>query len=163
MRINTIYNIIRYILAACFILSGLLKAIAIDAFEQEVQMYGDSYIGGWVHDYSSEIAFAVCAVEITVGIVTLWRRMAIFTGIIFFGMLLFFVYLTAVNLFFPTIMGSIETCGCFGELIHFTPISAFVKSTVLLLLASVNICLAVKVKRRYEDVLSFKLNRFNSD
>ena len=62
-------------------------------------------------------------------------------------MLLFFVYLTGVNLFFPTIIGSIETCGCFGELVHFTPVSSFVKSVVLLVMAAVNVSLIVKWRK----------------
>lgn len=32
-------------------------------------------------------------------------------------------------------MGSIESCGCFGELIHFTPLTSFIKSVVLLMMA----------------------------
>ena len=54
-----------------------------------------------------------------------------------YGYTPFFVYLTGINLFFPSIIGSIESCGCFGELIHFTPIESFVKSVVLWLLSLV--------------------------
>lgn len=142
-----ISNIIRCLLAACFILSGVIKAVAIRAFEQEVQLYGDAYIGGWVHRFSFEIAVLVCAAEIVIGIAALWRRFALCTGVAFCVMLLFFVYLTGVNLFFPTIIGSIETCGCFGELVHFTPVSSFVKSVVLLVMAAVNVCLIVKWRK----------------
>lgn len=153
MNINTINNIIRLLLAVCFILSGTLKAVAIRAFEQEVQMYGDAYVGKWLHGFSFEIAVAVCAVEIAVGVAALWRRLALPTGIAFCGMLLFFVYLTATNLFFPTIMGSIETCGCFGELIHFTPVSSFVKSAVLLMMASANLYLTAKAEQEKTETL----------
>ena len=52
-------------------------------------------------------------------------------------MLTFFVWLTGVNLFFPTMFGSVESCGCFGELIHFTPVGSFVKSVVLWVFALV--------------------------
>lgn len=83
MNINTINNIIRYVLAGCFILSGSLKAAGLRAFEQEVQLYGDAYVGGWVHDYAYGIAIAVCAVEIAVGVAALWRRFALVTGMAF--------------------------------------------------------------------------------
>jgi len=153
MNINTINNIIRILLAVCFILSGTLKAAAIRAFEEEVRMYGDAYVGEWLHGFSSEIAVAVCVAEIAVGVAALWRRLALPTGIAFCGMLLFFVYLTATNLFFPTIMGSIETCGCFGELIHFTPVTSFVKSAVLLLTAAANLYLTVKTEQEKTETL----------
>ena len=44
--------VLRYILAICFLLSGLLKIFSLSAFEQEVQLYGDTYIGEWVHIHS---------------------------------------------------------------------------------------------------------------
>lgn len=140
------HNIIRYILAVCFIISGILKAVSIKAFEQEVQLYGDAYIGEWLHNYSFWVASMVCAAEISVGIAALWRRFALYTGVAFCTMLIFFVYLTGTNLFFPTIMGSIETCGCFGELIHFTPVSAFVKSAVLMCMAVLNLHAVIKTR-----------------
>lgn len=147
MNINTINNIIRYVLSVCFILSGSLKAAGLRAFEQEVQLYGDAYVGGWVHDYAYGIAIAVCASEFAVGVAALWRRFALTTGMAFLAMLIFFVYLTGTNLFFPTMMGSIETCGCFGELVHFTPVSSFVKSTVLAVMAAVNLYFILKTER----------------
>lgn len=145
---SMVSDIIRYILAVCFILSGTLKAFSIRAFEQEVLMYGEAYVGRWVADYSMEIAIAVCAVEILLGIVAFWRKFAFLTGIAFCLMLLFFVYLTGTNLFFPTILGRLETCGCFGELIHFTPISAFVKSAVLACLALINLYILLKERKK---------------
>lgn len=132
-------TIIRYILAACFLLSGLLKIFSLRAFEQEVQLYGDAYIGEWVRDISLEIALLVCVAEIIAGLIAILRIFPILSAFAFVAMLLFFVYLTGVNLFFPTVIGSIESCGCFGELIHFTPLSSFVKSVVLLATAIANL------------------------
>lgn len=130
---------IRYILAACFLLSGLLKIFSLRAFEQEVQLYGDAYIGEWVRDISLEIALLVCVAEIIAGLIAILRIFPILSAFAFVAMLSFFVYLTGVNLFFPTVLGSIESCGCFGELIHFTPLSSFVKSVVLLATAIANL------------------------
>ena len=69
------------------------------------------------------------------------------TGMAFLAMLIFFVYLTGTNLFLPTMMGSIETCGCFGELVHFTPVSSFVKSAVLAVMAAANLYFILKTER----------------
>lgn len=132
-------TIIRYILAACFLLSGLLKIFSLRAFEQEVQLYGYAYIGEWVRDISLEIALLVCVAEIIAGLIAILRIFPIFSAFAFVAMLSLFVYLTGVNLFFPTVIGSIESCGCFGELIHFTPLSSFIKSVILLLIAIANL------------------------
>ena len=63
----------------------------------------------------------------------------ILSAFAFVAILSFFVFLTGVNLFFPTVIGSIEACGCFGELIHFTPLSSFIKSVILLVIAIANL------------------------
>lgn len=132
-------KIISYILSICFLLSGILKLVSLRSFEQEVQLYGDAYIGDWVHSFSFEIALLVCVAEIVAAIMTLLRQNSFVSAIAFVAMLSLFVYLTGVNLFFPTIAGSIESCGCFGELIHFTPLSSFVKSVALFLIAAANL------------------------
>lgn len=132
-------TVIRYILAACFLLSGLLKIFSLRAFVQEVQLYGDAYIGEWVRSFSFEIALLVCVAEIIAGLIAILRILPILSAFAFVAMLSFFVYLTGANLFFPTIMGSIESCGCFGEMIHFTPLTSFVKSIVLLATAIANL------------------------
>lgn len=132
-------RIVSYILSGCFLLSGILKLVSLRSFEQEVQLYGDAYIGDWVHSFSFEIALLVCVAEIVAAIMALLRQYSLVSAIAFVAMLSFFVYLTGVNLFSPTIMGSIETCGCFGELIHFTPLSSFIKSVALFLIAAANL------------------------
>ena len=143
-----IHRSIKYILSTCFFLSSLLKALSIKAFEQEVQLYGDIYIGAWVHSYSIEIAVFICIVEGLVAIVSLWNRMAFTCSLVYLTMLLFFVYLTGTNLFMPSLLGSIEGCGCFGELIHFTPTTSFLKSLVLFILSIVNVYYLVRTTEK---------------
>ena len=125
-------NVLRYSLSLCFFLSGALKAMSIRAFEQELQLYGDAYIADWVHDYSLWIAIMVCIYEISLAILALFGKFARLASVLFCISLMFFTYLTGVNLFFPGLLGSIESCGCFGELIHFSPLASFVKSLLLL-------------------------------
>ena len=43
-------------------------------------------------------------------------------------------------------MGSIESCGCFGELVHFSPLGAFIKSLVLFVVSLVNLFLVLKLR-----------------
>lgn len=94
----------------------------------------DSYFVQW----TVEIAVAICAIETITGLLALRKKYAPIVSIVFLGMMSFFVWLTGINLFYPSLMGSIESCGCFGELIHFSPLASFVKSVVLWGMAVMN-------------------------
>ena len=126
-----VVKIIRLFLALSFLLSSITKAVNIPALAMEVRMYSDAYLWEWLRDYATPIAVMVCAAELMVGVGALIKRTARYALWVMIVMLVFFVWLTGVNLFFPTVMGSIESCGCFGELIHFSPTGSFVKSLVL--------------------------------
>jgi len=128
-------TIIIRLLGCIFLLSGISKAINIPAFAYEVRMYSDAYLMDGIGLWSQSIAIAVCAVEILVGLLAFRTRFMKASSLAMLIMLTFFVWLTGINYFFPSIMGSIESCGCFGELIHFTPLGAFLKSAILFLFA----------------------------
>lgn len=111
--------------------SGILKSLNIHAFAMETGDFIDLYMPSWLHGFQYPCAMIVCCTEMMLGLLGL---KTIYKIVALYGMLLlmsFFVWLTAVNAFFPTILGSVESCGCFGELIHFTPVAAFVKSIAL--------------------------------
>ncbi len=114
-----------------FVLSGASKAFNVAAFADEARLYADAYIADGLHHLAGPAAVALCAVEIWLGLLAISRRYATFATWMMLVLLSFFVWLTAVNYFCPTPLGSIESCGCFGELIHFTPLASFVKSVVL--------------------------------
>ncbi len=76
-------------------------------------------------------------------LLALFKRFEKCTAASFFALLMFFVYLTGMNLFFPAMMVSIESCGCFGELVHFTSEESFVKSIVLWVMTCFNIAIAL--------------------
>ncbi len=124
-----------YALSCIFILSGVSKAINIPAFAYEVRMYSDAYLMDGIGDWSQPFAVAVCALEILVGLLALRTQYMKISSIAMLVMLSFFVWLTGINYFCPSVMGSIESCGCFGELIHFSPLGAFLKSVILFLFA----------------------------
>lgn len=125
------------VLGVTFIASSLLKIISIGTFAMEVDEYIDLYMPQWLHGWNMPCAIGVCTSELLVGMLAFWKRMLRLMSTLSLVMLTFFVWLTGVNLFFPTIFGSVESCGCFGELVHFTPVGSFVKSMVLWMLALV--------------------------
>lgn len=134
------------VLLCVFLLSSAMKAVNIHSFALETRLYMDAYFwdlksavsnlcGAFRIDMAG--AVGVCAMEMTLALLAIRRDYRRTASAGFFLMLSFFVYLTGVNLFFPTIMGSIESCGCFGELIHFSPLASFIKSAVLWMLSLV--------------------------
>lgn len=122
---------LRIALGACFILSGVMKAINVYSFAQEIRLYIEAYMGTYFAKWAVEIAVVICAIETITGLLALRKKYVAIVSVVFLGMMSFFVWLTGVNLFYPSLMGSIESCGCFGELVHFSPLTSFVKSIVL--------------------------------
>lgn len=122
---------LRITLGVCFILSGVMKAVNVYSFAQEIRLYIEVYMDSFCVQWTVEIAVLICTIEIVTGLLALRKKYEPIVSVVFFGMMSFFVWLTGINLFSPSPMGSIESCGCFGELIHFSPLSSFVKSVVL--------------------------------
>ena len=126
---------LRITLGVCFILSGVMKAVNVYSFAQEIRLYMEVYMDSFCVQWIVEIAVLVCAIETITGLLALRKKYEPIVAVIFLGMMSFFVWLTGMNLFCPSLMGSIESCGCFGELIHFSPLASFVKSVVLWMMA----------------------------
>lgn len=143
---NQVKTILRVALGGCFILSGVMKAVNVYAFAQEIRLYIEAYMDTALVPWAVELAVAVCAMETITGLLALRKRHVPVVAVVFFGMMSFFVWLTGVNLFCPSLMGSIESCGCFGELVHFSPTGSFVKSVVLWVMAAglLGLCLGEK-------------------
>ncbi len=118
-------------LAIIFIISSMLKAVNIHSFAMEAGEYIDLYMPQFLHGCQMPCAIGVCSIEMCTGLWAFRKEYVRVTNFIFLLLLSFFVYLTGLNFFFPTILGRVESCGCFGELIHFSPLASFGKSAAL--------------------------------
>lgn len=123
------------IMGTVFVLSALLKVASFASFMQETGVYMDAYFWTPTQWEIRVLAAGVCAAELILGLLSFIRSCMLWACTGLLALLTFFVGLTARNLFFPTLMGSVESCGCFGELIHFSPTGSFVKSVVLWVMA----------------------------
>lgn len=135
--VSQAYSYMTKLCCVLFLLSAILKSVNIHSFATETADFIDLYMPSWLHGYHYPCAMAVCCIELMLGLLVLKTR---YRQIALCGMLTllsFFVWLTMVNTFFPTLFGSVESCGCFGELIHFTPMASFVKSVVLWMVVAV--------------------------
>ncbi len=128
---ETIIRINQYILGGIFLISSIAKLAALQSFATEIAEYSDAYLFEWLIAYRNHIAIIVCLFELLMGIFAITDYMKVLNGWLMFSTLTFFVWLTGINYFSPDIGGSVESCGCFGELIHLTPASSFIKSIVL--------------------------------
>ena len=112
---------IRGTISLVFLISSTLKSVNIHSFALETRMYVDAYMAGWLHSLATTSAIAVCAIEMQIALLAMRKEYRRIAAMGFFLLLSFFVYLTGINLFFPSIIGSIESCGCFGELREHEP------------------------------------------
>ena len=140
-----IYRSLCILLGTVFILSAITNVFSLKVFGGEVMLYLEIYFNGCLSDYSIHVAGLVCLAELTTGIFYLLPKLSRYANLAGLAALSFFVYLTGDNYFNPSMVGRIESCGCFGELIHFTPLQSFIKSCVLWVIAL--ICMVVGKKR----------------
>lgn len=135
---RNIINIVgRYLLAMVLLLSGGSKLLYLQGFATEVALYSELYVSSVFAPWSDAIALAVCCVEISLGVFLCFRRFSFLSTLSVLALMTFFLYLTGVNYLYPTMFGPVESCGCFGELIHFSAKGSFVKTIVLWIVALV--------------------------
>ena len=137
----------KYLLAIVLLLSGISKYFYLQGFSTEVSQYCELYISSAFVPFSSQIAIAVCCVEVLLGLLLFFERYTLFSTFAVFTLMLFFLCLTGENYFFPTMLGRIESCGCFGELIHFSAKGSFIKSVILCTISLTTFCLVTKEKQ----------------
>ncbi len=129
-------NWLTKILSIVFITSGVLKSVNVYSFAQEIILYSSAYIPFFSLEWSVLEAVIICSLETFLGISILDIRCVKFASWMIAGLMSLFLYLTSANYFFPSeAIGSIESCGCFGEIIHLTPYASFLKSLILWILA----------------------------
>lgn len=124
-------SIVRYLLSVTFLFSGVSKLFYLPAFSTEVAQYTELYISDVFVSWSEIVAVSLCMVEIFLGVALCLKRLSVSAGCVAVALLSFFLYLTAVNYLFPTALGSLQSCGCFGEWLRLSPKASFVKSLVL--------------------------------
>ncbi len=134
---NIINHVGRYLLAAVLLLSGVSKLFYLQGFATEVTLYSELYVSSVFTSWSEVIALLVCCVEIGLGAFLCFKSCSFLSTLLVWVLMTFFLYLTGVNYFYPTLFGSVESCGCFGELIHFSAKGSFIKTVILWFVALV--------------------------
>lgn len=131
-----------HLIGLVFLISGVTKALDLKSFATLVAEFGDAFIGNWVVLLRTPIAISLCFIEITVGIISIFRRLTLLISITYFILIIVFLYLTACNLFAESVY-RIENCGCFGHFIYLPPLQAFIKNIVLTILSIINLFIII--------------------
>lgn len=124
---NYLFLFFRVLIGGTFVLSGISKLFPIEPFEVVFVELG---VTNWV--LAPFLARIIIAFEIFIGIaiiINLWGKNLIYylaqaSLLIFSGYLIFLLFTK----------GNTEDCGCFGQLIAFTPLQSLVKNIFLMVL-----------------------------
>lgn len=135
-------------LGGVFILSSLSKAVNIFSIGQTT----DDFLGllgmDSLYGFGMFFAGAFCVIELFLGILAMRKEFRPIAVLGMFALLLFFTYITYIN--YTDLYGGIESCGCFGEIIHFTAPQTFYKNVILFLI----VCCLIPVSLREISVKS---------
>lgn len=130
------YYILKWIsivLSIIFIISGILKSFNIKSFSTEISLFTEAYsFPSWFILLRYELAITICIAEIILGTITLTtNNNKILYSLAYVIFMTFFLLLTGLNYYAPSAYGSIESCGCFGDFIHISPMWSFIKCCIL--------------------------------
>ncbi len=123
-------TIIRIIVGALFIFSGLVKAIDPNGLSYKMQEYFDLWGLSGFNSATLGLSVVMNAFEIVAGVALLlgWRPKLI--NWLLLLMIVFFTFLTG----YSYLSGKFKNCGCFGDCIPITSGVSFLKDIILLVL-----------------------------
>lgn len=130
---ETLKKILLIGLGVTFILSAILKTISVYSFSQTVNSFCGLLGMDVLYGYGFPLAIVIIAFELLIGVCAFIRRFQRFIIWIYTIVLGFFTYITYIN--YTDLYGGIESCGCFGELIYFTPVSSYYKNIAIFVLS----------------------------
>ena len=134
------------ILGLTFILSSIFKWIGLKTFALTVNDFC-AFLGfDALYGHGMALAIIICSAELLLGIAAFFPRLRDFVAWVYLIVMGVFTYITYLNL--VSLYGQIESCGCFGEVIHLTPAESFYKNVVLLALTILACVLSVYNKRK---------------
>ena len=146
---NRISYLLSVLLGMVFIFSSVTKLVGIRSFGQTVEAFCNFLGLEILAGYGLPLAVLICAGELCLGLLSLWprtRRMAVW---LFPLVMVFFTWITWQNM--TSLYAQVQSCGCFGEVIHLTPAQTFWKNAVLLML-SIGLLASTIYNKRKRDI-----------
>jgi len=143
-RYHHIIHHVTYLLGITFILSSIFKWIGLKTFAITVNDFCVFLDFDLLYGHGMTLAITICSAELLLGIAAFVPRLRDYVVWIYLIVMGSFTHITYLNL--KSLYGQIESCGCFGEVIHLTPSESFYKNLVLLILSIIACALSVFCK-----------------
>ena len=144
-KITNYSNVVICLLGLTFVLSSIVKWIGLKTFALTVNDFC-AFLGFDVlFGHGMALAIIICSAELVLGVAAYFPKLRKYVVWVYTLVLGCFTYITYLNL--VSLYGQIESCGCFGELIHLTPAESFSKNMVLLALSLLACALTVYNKK----------------
>lgn len=140
--INIFSNTVRILLSFLLIISSILKLVSITNFVHTVRLFTETYILSLDNSMLHLLSYCICCYEMVLGIIGLTSRLKFFSLALMSITFLGFTLITGINLFYPTSLGPIKDCNCFGDFIYLSPTGTFVKSVVLFVISLLPVVMA---------------------
>lgn len=123
-----------WLMGALFLSSSLMKAVNVYSFAQTINSFcGLLGLDGF-YGYGVLLAILICTIECLLPLLSMsnnrYKGIVVWCYPVILG---YFTYITFIN--YTDLYGGIESCGCFGEIIHLSPAASFYKNIVLLVLS----------------------------
>jgi uncharacterized membrane protein YphA (DoxX/SURF4 family) len=130
MKIIT--HIIRFLVGALFIISGLIKLNDPIGFSFKLEEYFEANVLDipFLVPFALEVALFVVIFEVLLGVLLLlgfYKKQTLWSLLL---MIVFFTFLT----FYSAYFNKVTDCGCFGDAVKLTPWESFTKDIILLVL-----------------------------
>ena len=120
------------LLGLIFISSSVAKLIGLRSFSRTLEEFFPLLGMDCLQGFGLLMAVLICLGEFCLGLLALHPRMTRIMAWVFPIVMGIFTWITWQNM---TSLYSVESCGCFGEVIHLTPAESFWKNVILLALS----------------------------
>ncbi len=122
-------HLIRFLVGALFIFSGLVKLNDPMGLSFKLHDYfaPDVLNMEWLNPFTLQLALFVIILEVLLGVALLLGYQKKGTLLLLSGMIVFFTFLT----FYSAYFNKVTDCGCFGDAIPLTPWQSFYKDVIL--------------------------------
>ena len=156
--LNITLTIIRVLVGALFIFSGLIKANDPSGLAYKMGEFYEVFVREgyfpsmmkWMNEYSLATSIAMITFEILAGVaLIIGYRFKLFSYLIFL-LTVFFTFLTGYALF----SGNIKECGCFGDCIKLQANESFMKDLILLVLIAILLTFRKRVAQAFNNKMA---------
>lgn len=143
---NNFYNYITRLLALIFTLSSIFKWLGLKTFSLTISEFCVFLGYDVLYGHSMVLAVIICSTELILGIAAFIPRLRNYVVWGLFSVMSYFTVITYLNL--VNLYGQIESCGCFGEVIHLSPAESFYKNVILWALSLIACVLTIYNKEK---------------